>query len=103
MIIFVYQRPNLAWEFVQAREKVEGRKILPKHFVEQYFGSQNVIEEIKKKYGKRIRIDLLIKDNDGGTRTYQSNVGSLKPYLKPVFTLSDVQEIVGISDNTVLP
>lgn len=33
--IFVYQRPELAWEFVNAREKVEGRKILP----EQFFGS----------------------------------------------------------------
>ncbi|MBF4349020.1 zeta toxin family protein, partial [Vibrio anguillarum] len=38
LIIFVYQRPELAWEFVNAREKVEGRKILPEHFVEQFFG-----------------------------------------------------------------
>ena len=40
LIIFVYQRPELAWEFVQAREKVEGRKISPEHFVAQFFGFQ---------------------------------------------------------------
>ncbi|ELP1875726.1 zeta toxin family protein [Vibrio vulnificus] len=96
LIIFVYQRPELAWEFVQAREKVEGRKILPEHFVAQFFGSQQVIEDLKEKFGKQIKVDLLMKDNDGSTRTYHSNVNSLKSYLKPDYTLEQVQKIVGI-------
>lgn len=96
LIIFVYQRPELAWEFVNAREKVEGRKILPEHFVEQFFGSQAVIEALKDKFGKKIQVDLLMKDNDGSTRTYHSNVSSLKPYLKPNYTLEEVKKIVGI-------
>ncbi|MDE1244257.1 zeta toxin family protein [Vibrio aestuarianus] len=96
LIIFVYQRPELAWEFVNAREKVEGRKILPEHFVEQFFGSQLVIELLKEKFGKKIQVDLLFKDNDGSTRTYHSNVSSLKPYLKPNYTVEEVNKIVGI-------
>ncbi|NOH71654.1 zeta toxin family protein [Vibrio pectenicida] len=96
LIIFVYQRPELAWEFVNAREKVEGRKILPEHFVEQFFGSQLVIELLKEKFGKKIQVDLLLKDNDGSTRTYHSNVSSLKPYLKPNYTVEEVNKIVGI-------
>jgi UDP-N-acetylglucosamine kinase len=96
LIIFVYQRPELAWEFVNAREKVEGRKILPEHFVEQFFGSQLVIEALKDKFGKKIQVDLLMKDNDGSTRTYHSNVSSLKPYLKPNYTVEEVNKIVGI-------
>jgi predicted ABC-type ATPase len=96
LIIFVYQRPELAWEFVSAREKVEGRKILPEHFVEQFFGSQSVIEALKEKFGKRIQVDLLLKDNDGGTRTYHSNVSSLKSYLKANYTVQQINEIVGI-------
>ncbi|MDW1599665.1 zeta toxin family protein [Vibrio sp. Vb2960] len=96
LIIFVYQRPELAWEFVQAREKMEGRKILPKHFVEQFFGSQEVIEALKLKFGNRIQVDLLMKDNDGSTRAYHYNVNSLKPYLKPNYTLESVNNIVGI-------
>lgn len=65
LIIFVYQRPELAWQFVQAREIVEGRKILPEHFVQQFFGSQAVVEQLKQKFGQRIQVDLLLKDNDG--------------------------------------
>lgn len=96
LIIFVYQRPELAWQFVQAREIVEGRKILPEHFVQQFFGSQAVVEQLKMKFGQRIQVDLLLKDNDGSTRNYHSNVNSLKPYLKPTYTPEEVEEIVGI-------
>lgn len=96
LIIFVYQRPELAWEFVKARVKVEGRKILPEHFVNQFFGSQAVIEKLKNKFGQQIQVDLLMKDNDGGTRIYHSNVSSLKPYLKPNYTVEQVNKIVGI-------
>ncbi|EJM7150291.1 zeta toxin family protein [Vibrio parahaemolyticus] len=96
LIIFVHQRPELAWEFVNAREKVEGRKILPEHFVEQFFGSQSVIEALKEKFGRKIQVDLLMKDNDGRTRMYHSNISSLKPYLKPNYTVEEVNKIVGI-------
>lgn len=96
LIIFVYQRPELAWQFVQAREIVEGRKILPEHFVQQFFGSQAVVEQLKEKFGQGIQVDLLLKDNDGSTRNYHSNVNSLKPYLKPTYTSKEVEEIVGI-------
>ncbi|WIG71256.1 zeta toxin family protein (plasmid) [Photobacterium damselae] len=96
LIIFVYQRPDLAWEFVQARELVEGRKILPEHFVAQFFGSQEVIERLKLKFGQRIQVDLVIKNNDGSTRVHQSNVSSLKSYLKPDYTLEELNRIVGI-------
>ncbi|WP_275069880.1 zeta toxin family protein [Pseudidiomarina insulisalsae] len=34
LILFVYQKPEFAWEFVQAREKEEGRRIEPAVFVE---------------------------------------------------------------------
>lgn len=96
LIIFVYQRPELAWEFVKAREKIEGRKILPEHFVEQFFGSQSVIERLKEKFDEEIQVDLLVKNNDGSTRAHYSNVTCLKPYMKPNYTVEELNEIVGI-------
>ena len=98
LIIFVYQRPELAWQFVQAREKTEGRKILPEHFVEQFFGSQEVVENLKKAFGSQIQIDLLIKDNDGRTRKNHYNVSNIQTYLTPAYTKNEVRQIVGIHD-----
>ncbi|GAB1062031.1 MULTISPECIES: zeta toxin family protein [Shewanella] len=97
LIIFVLQRPELAWSFVQSREKLEGRKILPEHFVEQFFGSQQVVEQLKAKFKKDVAVDLLIKDNDGKTKVYYSNVASIKPYLPKEYTREEVMEIVGIA------
>jgi len=34
-ILYVYQEPCLAWEFVKARESEEGRRIEPEHFIDQ--------------------------------------------------------------------
>ncbi|MGR6780666.1 zeta toxin family protein [Moritella viscosa] len=98
LIIFVYQEPELAWEFVQAREKIEGRKILPETFVEQFFGSQNVVDEIKKKYEKQVRVDLLIKNNDGSVRKYHANIQIIDHHLKVKRTREDVKALV-LSNN----
>lgn len=94
LIIFVYQKPELAWKFVQAREQTEGRRILPEHFVDQFFGSQDAVHALKKEFGKHIRIDLLLKDIDGSTRSYQDNVSNLTPYLNPIYTREEVLDIV---------
>src|SRR5699024_1119125 len=94
LIIFVYQRPELAWEFVLAREELEGRRILPKHFVHQFFSSQNVVESLKQKYGNRIRVDLLLKDNDGVTRSHFNDVSSLLPYINSKHTYESLMNII---------
>ena len=47
-ILYVYQTPEQAWGFVQAREKTEGRKILPAQFINQYFAArENVLMDWK--------------------------------------------------------
>lgn len=43
-ILYVYQEPESAWKFVQAREELEGRQIRPETFVEQYFQARRVAE-----------------------------------------------------------
>lgn len=96
LILFVFQRPELAWQFVEAGEKVEGRKIKPEHFVSQYFGAQEVIHKLKEKFGKNIRVDVVLKDNDGKVKNHYSNVDSVTPYLKPSLGLDEVKKIVGL-------
>lgn len=96
LILFVFQRPELAWQFVEAREKVEGRKIKPEHFVTQYFGAQEVIQKLKENFGSSIRVDVVLKDNDGKVKNHHSNVDSLIPYLKPTYGIDEVNKIVGL-------
>ena len=55
-ILYVYQEPRLAWNFVQAREAAEGRRIQPEHFIEQYFAAREVVNRLKAEFGKDIGV-----------------------------------------------
>lgn len=81
LIIFVYQDPRQAWKFVQARELTEGRRILPELFVEQYFGSRNVVNRLKRELGDEIAVDLLVKDIDGSNRFYKDNIDCIDNHI----------------------
>ena len=49
-ILYVYQNPIKAWEFVQARERLEGRKILKNDFIKQYFAAREVVNSLKGEF-----------------------------------------------------
>ncbi len=85
-ILYVYQDPLLAWEFVQAREVEEGRKILPKHFVGQYFSARQTVNELKAKYGKSISVDLLHKEIDNSNRLYEANIDQIDNHVPEKYT-----------------
>ncbi|RUO43430.1 zeta toxin family protein [Idiomarina aquatica] len=94
LILFVYQSPAMAWEFVQAREKEEGRRILPETFIEQFLGAQEVVRKLKRKFGGRIQVDLLVKNNRGHTRFYHDNVTDIENLLAEKFTRNELEQLI---------
>ena len=93
-IIFVYQEPRQAWEFVQARELQEGRRIPGERFVEQFFASRNVVERLKVKFPRGIKIDVILKNIDGTDRRYHANVNNLNAVVPLVHTREQVASMV---------
>lgn len=89
-ILYVYQDPVLAWRFVQAREKKEGRRILTKHFIEQYFAARDTVNCLKRNFGKKLIVDLLIKDFDNSTRSYKANVDKVDNHIKECYTREEL-------------
>jgi len=64
-LLYVYQDPLRAWQFVQSREAVEGRNIPLQVFVAQYFSCRRTVKAMKLLHGSSIRVDLLIQARDG--------------------------------------
>jgi len=95
-ILYVYQEPPSAWKFVEARESQDGRRIRPEHFVDQYFAAREVVERLKVKFGRGIKIDLLLKNLDGSNRLYQANVDRIENYVPEKFSREQVLKIVGL-------
>lgn len=93
-INYVYQDPKLAWQFVQAREVIEGRRVPPMQFVDQYFSAREVVNQIKKEFGSGIRVDLLLKNIDNSPRTFEANVDQIDSYIPEKYSREDLERLV---------
>ncbi|PKG36980.1 zeta toxin family protein [Psychromonas sp. Urea-02u-13] len=93
MIIFVYQSPQNAWAFVQAREKVEGRRVPPDVFVKQFIDSQLVVNKLKAEFQKQIRVEVLVKDLTE-QKAYHCNVSTVDQYLENKYNTASLNSIV---------
>lgn len=91
-IIYVYQNPMLAWNFVQAREVTEGRRIRPENFIDQYFEARNVVNCLKAEFGSEIRVDLLVKNMDNSKRSYRMNVDSIDQHIPEKHSRADLTQ-----------
>ena len=93
-ILYVYQEPRLAWEFVQAREAAEGRRIRSEHFVDQYFAAREVVNRLKREFGKAISVDLLLKNNDNAQRLYRAGVDQIDNHIPEKYSRADVEQML---------
>lgn len=93
-ILYVYQEPRLAWEFVKARELEEGRRIEPRHFIGQYFAAREVVNKLKTKFGADVKVDLLLKNNDHSRRSYKAGIDLIDNHVPEKYTYADIEAII---------
>ena len=96
-ILYVYQEPEQAWRFVQAREVAEGRRIQPEDFIRQYFDARNVANRLKEEFGQKIQMDLLMKNNDGTHRFFRAGVDKIDNHIPEKYSLADVRHLIGLN------
>ncbi|WP_242195054.1 MULTISPECIES: zeta toxin family protein [unclassified Pseudomonas] len=94
-ILYVYQNPMLAWDFVKAREEAEGRRIRKEHFIEQYFAARDVVNALKLEYGGDVHVDLLIKHIDNSGRLYKAGVDKIDYHIPEQHTRADLEACLG--------
>lgn len=61
-IFYIYQKPEIAWKFTQAREKTEGRNIPKSAFIEQFLGAIKTVNRISIEVNDDVSIFLVKKD-----------------------------------------
>jgi hypothetical protein len=64
-------------------------------FIEQYFKARNVVNCLKKTFGSRIRVDLLLKNIDGSNRLLQVNVEQIDSYIPETYDAQILRRILG--------
>ena len=96
-ILYVYQDPRLAWEFVQARESQEGRRIEPEVFLEQYFAARQVVNRLKAELGPAIKVDLLLKNLDNSNRLYKAGIDRIDNHVPEKYDPGSLRELLKLS------
>jgi UDP-N-acetylglucosamine kinase len=98
LIIFVYQDPEQAWLLVKAREIVEGRRVPPDVFVNQFLDSQRVVSELKKLFTNQIDIIFMEKNLDGTKEKPYFNVTDIDALLGKKYNRISLEAIAGITN-----
>lgn len=84
-IHFVYQDPKSAWNFVKKREQEEGRVVPIEYFAKQFINSRKVVNDLKKDFGKKVELHIVIKtvDEKGVIQDpkYEDNKENIDSYL----------------------
>src|SRR3989338_4388923 len=93
-ILYVYQDPIQAWNFVQKRELLEGRRIEKEHFITQYFAARDSVNCLKKEFGNQIKVDLLEKNIDGSDQSYRENIDIIDNYVPEKYTLETLNNVL---------
>ncbi len=93
---FVYQEPKKAWEFTVAREAEETRHVDKEIFIDSFFTSRENTKEAKKKFGKQLVLNLLIKnlDNTNGELYLNINADELDYRIKSTYTKEELRKIL---------
>ena len=94
LILYVYQSPQMAWDFVKTRQRLEGRRILPEHFIEQYFAARKVVNQLKDDFGSDIVLSLLLKNLDGSDKMYKANVDLVDHHVPERFSENDLLKLI---------
>ena len=86
----------LAWKFVKCREMIERRRILPEHFIDQYFSARNVVNRLKKKFGTKLKVDLLLKNTDNSNRLYKAGIDQIDNHIPEKYTPATLAKLLGV-------
>jgi UDP-N-acetylglucosamine kinase len=62
LVFYVYQTPQVAWKFTQAREAAEGRNIPKAVFIDQFLASRETIEKIHTNFTDKVVVYLVKKN-----------------------------------------
>jgi UDP-N-acetylglucosamine kinase len=98
-IYYLYQDPEVAWNFVKKREEYEGRAVPRRIFIKDYFSSIKNVSEALSKYGDRITVHFA-KHNYENAKDYDIvvNIRSIADHLPKAYTRDELQGLIGPDD-----
>lgn len=94
LIQYVIQPPEVAWQFTQDREQVDGRNITRENFIEQFIASRDVVAGIKMKFQDKVRVDLIERNLKTGEYNPTFNINNIDRYLAKKYSKEELEKLI---------
>lgn len=93
-IVYVYQDPVQAWEFVKERSMKEGMSVPKQAFIKQYFAARGNVNKIKEMFKDKVQIDIVVKNIDGSDFKYKENIIIVDSHIKEKYSEETLNSIL---------
>lgn len=93
-IFYIFQDPKVAWQFTQAREKIEHRAIDQDGFINSYFNIQNNLKNILAIRTNRLNISIVIKNKNNKVIRILShaNIAAIDNIYQPLYNKTSLKD-----------
>jgi adenylylsulfate kinase-like enzyme len=97
-IFYVYQKPEVAWQFTQAREQKEGRNIPKAAFIEEFLSARTTAQRIIDTFESRVMVFLVKKNFITNAVESVNNLTiekrTIDHYISETYTKDDLEKIL---------
>jgi len=91
-IYYVYQDPQVAWNFTKIREQNEGRLVPMETFISAYYAARKNVIQAKEKYGTDVIIDVILKDFNNNIAEYINDVQNVELIAPQLHSKQSLEE-----------
>lgn len=95
-VFYIYQKPEVAWRFTQAREVIERRNIPKGAFIEQFLAARETVSRISGEFGDKITIFFVKKNFEKNTveeiARIKPNKTHIDDYIEKRYTKEELQQ-----------
>ncbi|MBI3282919.1 zeta toxin family protein [Candidatus Curtissbacteria bacterium] len=93
-IYFLHQNPIVSWKFTKVRERKEFRNVPKDVFINAYLKSIENVTLVKKEFGNKIKLNLVIKDFTKSLQTLHLNTSGIEKLLPKLYTGKELTKIL---------
>lgn len=91
IIFYVYQEPLVAWDFTKRREKLEGRIVPKKTFINAFFKSKENIKKAKSKFPE-VELNIVLKDFDNNIADVHFDADNVELIVSDKYTHKELED-----------
>lgn len=92
-IFYVYQQPEVAWQFTKKREEAEGRLVPKEVFINAFFKSRENIAKVKERHPE-IMLNIIVKDYQNNISETHFSADNIELLLPLQYTREKLEELI---------